>query len=475
MSILSVASMFLKQSSSFIEFEERLIPAIAELVCTQVSLAIERYDDTLCFGHQDWQILRKDTRSIQCLFGTLVFKRRLVKDGAGRVSHPLDQALGLPRARRYSPLLMARVAQLASRAVLRTVALAVDAFTPGSISAPTVDKIMHETGQDLNEVEQVQAVAPAATEAPKRCVPQLFIEGDAFEVKLKHGQRVMVNRLQLSEGVETVGKRRVLINRHVVSGISHEAVFNEMARYLKAHYDRRHVALISGSDNGSGYAPDDFSVFARRGQSHVHVLDVYHLNRKLKERFSTMPVGLKEKLRKAVFSGDQTGVNAVLDTADALATSDAYSAQTVENLGKLRGYLARNWSNIVPLVSLDWHQTGLGSCESNHRAYTYRLKKQGRSWTKNGLVAILRIIDAGQNGTLAQSLSETALFDTAMPAEREASVEIPRDFKMVALFKQSNRAHSGARPGKIDAQGVTGTSFGRMAKQLNDLNLNTAM
>jgi len=33
---------------------------------------------------------------------------------------------------------------------------------------------------------------------------------------------------------------------------------------------------------------------------------------------------------------------------------------------------------------LGQYQKGIGTCESNHRIYSYRMKKQGSRWKKNG-------------------------------------------------------------------------------------------
>ncbi|WP_261806062.1 ISLre2 family transposase [Lapidilactobacillus luobeiensis] len=476
-SIVAVTRDILKKTESFIQFEAKFIPVLAELVCTQVAEAFEELDDQLCLG-KDWEILRRDKRTVQCLFGTLQFHRRLVRSKDGKQSYPLDTLLGLACGRRYSPMMMAQVANLASHAVLRTVSMAVDAFTPGSISFQTVDKIYQQVGADLKEVEAAKAAAAATSNEPKRVVSRLFIEGDAFQIKLKGGRRIYVHRLQVSEGVEKNGKRHQLINRKVFSGLDREKVFDQMSAYLDAHYDNRITEIITGSDNGSGYEPNVFQVFAKTRKQHTHILDVYHLNSKLKERFNMMPVELKQRLRKAIFTGDHKRVNTVMDTVEAIVTGgNEYDQDDVENVESLRNYLDCNWTSIAPLATVDWHHTGLGSCESNHRAYTYRLKKQGRSWSVPGLTAMLEIIDAVQNHELAESLSQTTVFDTPLPSVDSDGVQIPKDFSLKTLFGGFARAdgehaeHVGARRGVIDAQGLSGTSFGRMAHSLNNLNL----
>ena len=470
--IVAVASELLKSTESFIQFEEGLIPLIAQLVCAAVAQALEAFDAKLCLGKADWQITRKDKRSIQCLFGTVQFERRLVIDASGVQSYPLDQALGISRGRRYSPLFMARVAELSSGAVLRTVAKAVSALTPGSISFQTVGKLYQEVGRDIAEVEQVEAAAKPAPKAERASVPELLIEGDAFETKIKHHQRINVHRLQVSEGVYVNGKRHMLIKRHVISGLDREVVFSRMKAYLDAHYDLAKTLIISGSDNGSGYEPDTFSVFAHshRGQKqHVHILDVYHLNQKLKQRFSAMPVELKTKLRAAVFSGNWEQVELVMDTAESIA-AEIEDQDAAENVTSLRKYLDRNWTSIVPIADGKWRHTGLGSCESNHRAYTYRLKKQGRSWSVDGLRSMLYVIDAVQNNELGLKLSQTSTFDTPQETSALEPVQISADFKLKALFKtEKHLDHDGAWHGVISTQGVASTGLAKLAASLNQV------
>lgn len=468
-SIIAIATELLKSNQSFIQFEAEMIPALAEFVCAAVSKAIEVFDDELCLG-KDWTILRKDKRTIQCLFGTLVFSRRLVRDGAGKPRYPLDEALGIPKSRRYSPLLMARVASLSSHAVLRTVSRAVEAFTPGSMSFQTVDKIYQEIGEDLIEVATSKAAAPKQKNE-KACTTQLFIEGDAFQVKIKHGLRVMVHRLQVSEGVILNGKRHILKQRYIISGLNRRLVFEQMSEYLDSHYDCKNTQIITGSDNGSGYEPSAFQVFSPTKEQHVHVLDAYHLNRKLKERFSLMPMPLKKRLRQAVFAADKPQVKMILDTAESIATNGDYRDDVADNIKRLRDYLNRNWDSIKPLAVIQWRHSGLGSCESNHRAYTYRLKKQGRSWSITGLKAMLMIIDAEQNGELERSLSQTTMFNAPQRLTDNGQIVIAPNFKLRALFAVGKHsAHVGVKAGVINAQGVTGTSFGRFARAMNDLN-----
>lgn len=69
---------------------------------------------------------------------------------------------------------------------------------------------------------------------------------------------------------------------------------------------------------------------------------------------------------------------------------DTYESQNLtekqaDDLMHLRKYLQRNWQYVhLPQMRglKDIHL--IGSVESSHRAFTYRMKKQGKSWTEQG-------------------------------------------------------------------------------------------
>ena len=80
------------------------------------------------------------------------------------------------------------------------------------------------------------------------------------------------------------------------------------------------------------------------------------------------------------------GVHCCLDMLE----GEASIAEEEENVRKLRAYLERNWECLTPLPlreGLEDCRKGLGTCESNHRTYTYRMKKQGRRWSYRGGLA----------------------------------------------------------------------------------------
>lgn len=463
-SIVAIVLEALKSNDSIISAESQMMTELSQLVCAGVAQACEQLDDNLCLGHKDYRIIHKDQRHITAMFGDVVFKRRLVKDDSGRLFYPFDEKVGLATGRRFTPMIMAKVAELASLTVMRTTAKAVDLLTPFSMSAMTVDNLVREAGQELDTVREAEAKY-ITVEVDRRAVPQLFIEGAAFEVKLKHGTQVMVHRVQISEGVTQSGKRHQLINRHSITGLSHEKVFDEARSYIDQHYDLRETCVLTGSDNGSGYSPKAFKELVPGAARWAHVLDGYHLNRKLKERFSMMPRDLQDLLRKSVWTGNKARTEMVLDTAESMVqdtdSGDSMRSEWLDNLTKLRRYLDRNWPYIEALSNRQLDRRGLGSCESNHRRYTYRTKLQGRSWTRSGLIAELRIIDALQNDDYLSSLEATAFLET------QIKPEVKTTLRSLQLFGPAPTTHQGAYQGRIALYASTSSGTGHLAHIFN--------
>ena len=270
-------------------------------VCQGFGLYLTHLDDQL-FQSQTCKCLPKDQRTINTLFGAITFKRRLVERPDGKHVYPLDENLGLVKLQRYSAAVVSKVSLLASKTPYRTVAKAITALTPFSVSHQMMAKFVKQIGQALEDVKTSEA--DFLEENPElRRVPVLYLEGDAFEVRFKPGHRQMVHRFQVFEGVRYQVKRHTLINRHQVAISDRHQAIRELTAYLANHYNLSETMLITSSDNGSGYEPEVFGKLAVGANRHVHILDRYHMTRKLKERVPDDEHMVK-LLRTALYHGD---------------------------------------------------------------------------------------------------------------------------------------------------------------------------
>jgi hypothetical protein len=460
--IVAVVRDILKCQSSFLHVEEQLLKQVSVVVCQTLTQELETLDYAIC-QQAHVRILRQDSRSLTTLFGTLTFKRRLVETNSGAHVYLLDRQLGLIARQRESPYLEETVADLGTRDTYRAVAQAISRLTPVSVSHQQVGHILHTAGQQVDRVRRAESVVRTDETFKKRQVPTLYITGDAFLLRRQQRGLTAVYRLQVAEGVSGNGKRHALINRHSIATTTREQAFKELEAYLAQHYDLTRTLVLTSSDNGSGFEPDKFEdVLGITGEQH-HVLDSYHLNRKLKERLAWLPSkALLNKLRNAVYRADKVRIDACLDTIEALQDDhqDPFQADHIADVQHLRNYLNRNWHSIEPFG--DQHLAGrlhcLGSCETNHRRYTYRMKRQGRSWGQTGLLAMIRLIDCEQNRNLRASLTMSGINDDRIAPELK--------YNVAQLSKQSAIHHEGVRHGAIFCDSATSTAMGQLAKQL---------
>ncbi len=97
----------------------------------------------------------------------------------------------------------------------------------------------------------------------------------------------------------------------------------------------------------------------------------------------------------------------VLDTMESIAEAEKDS-KTRKYTKLLREYLARNWSYMKPLrlreFSVSISRGGLGVCESWHRPFSYRMKRQGRSWGRSGAENMVRLINTIQNEDFEEAM-----------------------------------------------------------------------
>lgn len=143
---------------------------------------------------------------------------------------------------------------------------------------------------------------------------------------------------------------------------------------------------FSNSDGGSGYEKDKFETIIGQTKRHEHFRDAYHVNRKIKERLS-FDKKMSGIMIKTIKSYDWNKVLSVLDSVESRIDDPQKEAEYLEQIDKLKQYLNRNWKSIKPLKLRNLPiLKGLGVCESNHRPFSYRMKRQGRGFTKKGAV-----------------------------------------------------------------------------------------
>lgn len=452
----------IKGAKDSIEREEKTRHYFEQLQCKAVGEAWERIDEELAkqYAGEGWKTERNDERTIQASYGTVTFKRRLMKKEGEKSIYPLDHALGIRPYQRYTAYLTYIVAQIGAKSVYRTTAAAINALTPATMSHQQVARIIRDAGQQCKEWEEAQREQLPGKGGELKKPEHLYIEGDGLILHRqgKNGKKTNeLHRYQIAEGVEQNGKRRKLVGTHYVSGFSAKEAKEALEEYLANHYDLRDTIVLSNSDGGAGYGKEAFDEIIGKVKRHEHFRDRYHVNQKLKERLAGSNPKLAKELREAVWAHDREKMEACMDTLESMAGS----AQEKENISRLRGYLERNWGYLSTPEQrgLEGCSMCIGTCESNHRLYSYRMKKQGRAWGDEGGAAMARILTEIKNGDLRKALS----------AKKEFSCKPSRNFKgavRAALKKVKHAVHEGVRHGKIIVDAPSSSAIGRLARMI---------
>ena len=453
----------IKGAKNSIESEEGIRHYFEDLACKAVGKAWEQIDAELARNYKakGWRTERRDERTIQTSYGAVTFKRRLMKkEGEKKSTYPLDHELGIRPYQRYTVYMEYIVAQIGAKSVYRTTAAAVNALSPVTMSHQQVSHIIRDVGQKCKEREESQREAWPEGGSELKKPELLLIEGDGLVIRRQGKGKKKANeihRYQIAEGVEQNGKRRELVGTHYVAEPSAKEARESLEAYLANHYDLRDTIVLSNSDGGAGYGKEAFDEIIGKAKRHEHFRDRYHVNRKLKERLSRSDRRLSKELKEAVQAHDRERMEICMDTLESMAKD----GQEADNLARLRGYLERNWEYLETPEQrgLGEYSGSLGTCESNHRLYSYRMKKQGRAWGDEGGEAMVRILTAMKNGDLREAM-----------AAKEDFVCVPsRDFKgavKAALKKAKHAAHEGVRHGGIVVDAPSSSPIGRLARMI---------
>jgi len=456
----------LKKETNFLAKERALMFFLFQLCAQLMSLAFEQLDKELVpeFKEKGYQIEKLNERKILTLFGEIHFsRRRYVKPNHPAV-YGLDQFLGLKKHIRYSLLAQRNICELAAKLTYRKASEAIELLTCFTMSHRKINDLAIKTGKEI-EIKQTDEARYEEEAIKKKSVPVLYIEGDGIQIKGREKKALTIYRFQVCEGSKKIGKnRKELINYKEFVSMNRLKAFKEIQEYIANHYHVKETVVLANSDGGSGFEEDMMRELVYEPQRFEYFLDAYHVNRKIKERLF-FAKELQEPLLSAIWQAyDWQSAQTVLDTVESLLIEDFDLPVYHESLRLLQAYLERNWAKIKPFHKrqLRGIQKCLGTCESNHRAYTYRMKRQGRYWTKDGAEAMCRILSSLRN----QELDKWLMTDyEPIETDEETQKRLRKALRYATSSKRNAfTEHTGAISGRIVTDGKSTTGLAILAK-----------
>ncbi|MEK0411238.1 ISLre2 family transposase [Limosilactobacillus reuteri] len=356
MDILTEIEQNLVKSGSLFEAEQIILKGVLELGQVIMQNFLESLDRSLkSQAPANYQVINKQPRTLNFIFGPVTFQRRYYQAGTKKREFYLDQQLKIKPRRRLSPHYLMMMAKIAQTTTMRNTADILNLVFDSGITADSVMHAVHELGNQI---------------------------------------------------------ANQIINRHDFLSVGHQGRLEaRLSDYLDRHYKLAGQTIFLASDAGPGYEPAKLLSLVPQGAHGEYFLDRYHCLQKIEYTLGRHNE-LAMRAIKAVRHHDQAELTIILDTYE----SQNLTEKQADDLMRLRKYLQRNWRYILSPQMRGFKDIHLiGSVESSHRAFTYRMKKQGKSWTKQGAKAMIGLIEARMNGELQASLNTILEQLTVLP------------------------------------------------------------
>ena len=462
----------IKESKDSIEAERKIEHWLMRVTCQLIAAALERIDAELyqIYKAQGWRVARRDSRTIYCRYGELTYTRRLLQKD-GKSFYPLDRKMGFEPRKHYSLGMIEQIVEAVAITTARSASELLQNLAGITISHQSVIALKNYAGEKAKAyekalVEENKAESPAQPEI-------IAIEGDGVILKnKKKGSASEVHRIQVYEGVRKNGNRTELVGLRCFASTSRKELFAMVRSYLLGHYDLSKTTVLSNGDGGSGYQFQDFERIVEGCLDHQHFRDCYHVHEKIRTRLSFCNKKLVDRIIRELHRTDNImkQIPVWMDTARSCARTE----EDLEEVDKLQSYLERNAPYIPSLSQRGIHtEIHLGTAETNHRFYSYRMKRQGRSWSSEGMECMVWVLTARKNKTLTAALlyhangksykkMDRAMHKAAVQAERK----IAQNVRSEAQKRKMRNYRPGCLEGRIGVYGASSSPMGRLARAI---------
>lgn len=408
MDILTEIEQNLVKSGSLFEAEQIILKGVLELGQAIMQNFLESLDRSLkSQTPANYQVINKQPQTLNFIFGPVTFQRRYYQAGTKKREFYLDQQLKIKPRRRLSPHYLMMMAKIAQTTTMRNTADILNLVFDSGITADSVMHAVHELGNQI---------------------------------------------------------ANQIINRHDFLSVGHQGRLEaRLSDYLARHYKLAGQTIFLASDAGPGYEPAKLLSLVPQGAHGEYFLDRYHCLQKIEHTLGRHNE-LAMRAIKAVRHHDQAELTIILDTYE----SQNLTEKQADDLMRLRKYLQRNWRYILSPQMRGFKDIHLiGSVESSHRAFTYRMKKQGKSWTKQGAKAMIGLIEARMNGELQASLNTILEQLTVLPRVAQTSLLQEMHIRTGEFLRKAPTKPSiGAVQGIIPINTATSRPMGQLFKAL---------
>lgn len=445
----------LYEGESFKGLEEELLQIMREKFREFLVETLEELDEVLMKARDknDLQVQEIRERTIVTVFGEITFERRYYYDSKEKeYRYILDEILNLPQHSRVSNLVKEKAITMVRDLSYRKSAARINDLLGGNISASSLHDWVQKLGRKkealLKEERKKtyeQGLVPETEEDADK-TEHLFIEADGVVVNLQDdGENRSYKEIKLSvaytgwEMRYLNSKEYRVKNKKIFGGCAESDKFwQELGINIWKHYEL--------GDDGVTVLNGDGAAWISKAERYLpflnyRMLDSYHLQRNLLRalgRSEFLP-----RVRKAISEHDREKTLKLLDRAKSYRRIE----KDREKIEDLKEYILNHWENMKDYrkkdISTPEIARGMGVMESNvDYILADRLKKQGISWSEEGVENISRVIIAYENGNLEDLLLE----DTEGGLEEKTQKKAMRTVKSNQRPSESQFFHDTSEP-----------------------------
>src|SRR5699024_4161055 len=297
-----------------------------------------------------------------------------------------------------------------------------------------------------------------SAELPKGKKELDFLYTEAYGVYvrgLKKRKHIEVSHAIMYEGWNTNGKRVSLRKLKVIMTTKSMDDFWKQVQTIVGHeYSLENTQVVSNSDAGPGYSSERFQeAFSQSSCPLLHQLDEYHIQQAINRTFGYKKNKWKDKIRAALKEANLDDFTLVLDTYE----SQLEDEKAIEKVDKFRTYIL-NHRDYISDRRKRIDDAPKGAMESNQRHITYRMKKRGMHWSREGAEAMVRVKQGNANNTLRE------VYLSSQYRSHRKQREIKKAVRMSVFLRQPIQPSIGAKKGSINLYAAHSSALGRLVK-----------
>ena len=298
----------------------------------------------------------------------------------------------------------------------------------------------------------------------KKEVDFFYTEADGIYVReLKRKKHIEVSHAIIYEGWDKNGERISLRNPKVIMTTkSIDDFWKEVQSFVAYEYSLENTQVVSNSDGGAGYSAERFrEAFSQSRYVHLHQLDAYHIQQAVNRTFGYKKSKWKDKIRETFKESNLDEFKLILDTYESILEDEKH----IEKVGKFRTYILNHWDYIT-----DWRvriknppkdARGLGAMESNQRRISFRMKRRGMNWSKEGAEAMVKVRQGMANNTLRE------VYLASQHRSYRKHRDVREKVRISELLRQPTRPSIGAKSGSISLYTAHSSAIGRLFKAIS--------